>query len=230
MDLSMLGTIVNTLAILVGGSVGLLLKKGIKKSYQETIMQGMGLIVFVIGIQNALDTENMMLVIFSIVIGTLLGSIMGIEDKLEKLGNFLQSKVGSSDSNIATAFVSTSLIFCVGAMAIVGSLESGIHNNHETLFAKSMLDGISSIIFASTLGIGVLFSGVAVFIYQGALTLLAASLAHLFVPELITEMSAIGGVLIIAIAINVLEIKQIKVGNMLPAIFVPIIYFLFMGI
>ncbi len=221
----MLGTVVNTLAILAGGTVGLLINRGLNKSYQETIMQGMALVILVIGISNALETQNMILVIASVVIGSFLGSLLKIEAKLESLGQFLQSKVGGSTSNIAVAFVSTSLIFCVGAMAIVGALESGIHNQHDTLFAKSMLDGISSIIFASTLGVGVLFSALAVFIYQGSLTLLAGLLAHWFVPALITEMSAIGGILIIAIAINILEIKKIKVGNMLPAIFVPVLYF-----
>lgn len=221
----MLGTVVNTLAILAGGTVGLMINRGLNKSYQETIMQGMALVILVIGISNALETQNMILVIASVVIGSFLGSLLKIEAKLESLGQFLQSKVGGSTSNIAVAFVSTSLIFCVGAMAIVGALESGIHNQHDTLFAKSMLDGISSIIFASTLGVGVLFSALAVFIYQGSLTLLAGLLAHWFVPALITEMSAIGGILIIAIAINILEIKKIKVGNMLPAIFVPVLYF-----
>ena len=221
----MLGTVVNTLAILAGGTVGLMINRGLNKSYQETIMQGMALVIVVIGISNALETQNMILVIASVVIGSFLGSALKIEAKLESLGQFLQLKVGGSTSNIAVAFVSTSLIFCVGAMAIVGALESGIHNQHDTLFAKSMLDGISSIIFASTLGVGVLFSALAVFIYQGSLTLLAGLLAHWFVPALITEMSAIGGILIIAIAINILEIKKIKVGNMLPAIFVPVLYF-----
>ncbi len=225
----MLGTIVNTVAVLLGGTLGLILNKGIKKSYQETIMQGLGLVTLVIGIQSVLGSDNTLLVISSIVIGTLLGSMMKIETHLENFGEYLQRKVGKEGSNIATAFVSSSLIYCVGAMAIVGSLESGIHNNHEMLFAKSMLDGISSIIFASTMGIGVLFSAGAIFVYQGSLTLLASSLAHLLVPALITEISAVGGVLIMAISINILEIKKIKVGNMLPSIFVPIIYFLLIG-
>lgn len=220
----MLGTIVNVIAIILGSSVGLIFSKGIKESYQKSLMNGIGLIVLIIGIQGALETENMILIIFSIVLGTLVGEIIDIEKYLNKVGTYLQSKVGS-DSNVSTAFVSASLIFCVGAMAIVGALESGIAQNHETLFAKSMLDGISSIIFASTMGVGVIFSSIPVFLYQGAITLLSKSLAHLFTSELINEISAIGGVLIMAIGFNVLEIKKIKIGNMLPSIFIPIIYY-----
>lgn len=226
----MTGTIVNTLAILAGSIVGLFLTKGIKKSYQESLMNILGLIVIVMGIENAIGSNDMLLIITSLVLGTLIGEMIGIEDKLDKLGMFLQSKFGKNDSNISIAFVSTSLIYCVGALAILGALESGITGTHDTLYTKSILDGISSIIFASTLGIGVVFSAFSVLIYQGSITLLAVYLTPLFTPVLISQISAIGGIMIIAIGINVLEIKRFKVGNMLPAILIPIIYFIITNI
>ena len=226
----MFGTIVNSLSILVGSLVGIILKKGIKDDYKTTIMDGISLTVIVIGIMGGIKSENIILAISSIVIGSLIGEIIGIEKKLDGLGDKLQKSFGAKDSNFSKGFVTASLVYCVGAMAIVGSLESGIQGNHQTLFAKSILDGISAIIFSSTLGIGVAFSAVAVFIYQGTITLLASSVKGLLTPQVINEMSAIGGILIMAIGINVLGIKKIKVGNMLPAIFIPIIYYMIVNL
>ena len=226
----MFGTIVNSLSILVGSLVGIILKKGIKDDYKTTIMDGISLTVIVIGIMGGIKSENIILAISSIVIGSLIGEIIGIEKKLDGLGDKLQKSFGAKDSNFSKGFVTASLVYCVGAMAIVGSLESGIQGNHQTLFAKSILDGISALIFSSTLGIGVAFSAVAVFIYQGTITLLASSVKGLLTPQVINEMSAIGGILIMAIGINVLGIKKIKVGNMLPAIFIPIIYYMIVNL
>lgn len=221
----MFGTIVNSSAIVIGALLGIILKKGIKEEYSATIMDGIALSVVIIGITGGIKSENIILVISSIVIGSIIGEAMAIEKKLDSIGYKLQTRFGRGDSNFSKGFVTSSLIYCVGAMAIIGSLESGIQGNHETLFVKSILDGISSIIFASTLGIGVLFSAIPVFIYQGTITLLANGVKDMLTPEVVNEMSAIGGILIMAIGINVMGIKKIKVGNMLPAIFIPIIYF-----
>lgn len=220
----MLGTIVNAIAIILGAFGGVCLKNGIKEQYKKTIMDGIGLSVLIIGIMGGVKSNNIILVICSIVIGTMIGEFVGIEDKLDRLGKFLQSKLGGKDSNFSNAFVTASLIYCVGAMAIVGSLEAGIQHNYETLFAKAILDGISAIVFASTLGIGVAFSSIVVFLYQGSITLLSSILSAFLTNDIINEMSAVGGILIMAIGINLLELKQIKIGNMLPAIFVPILY------
>lgn len=222
----MLGTIVNVITILIGSLVGILLKKGIKEGYKDTIMNGVGLAVLVIGITGGIETNNTVLVVASLVLGSLIGEIIGIEDRLDKLGINMEKRLGKGDSNFSKGFVTASLIFCIGAMAIVGSLESGLTGNHDTLFAKSVLDGITSMILASTLGIGVAFSAIAVFIYQGGITLLANLVKDIMTPDVVLEMSAVGGILIIAIGINILGIKKIKVGNMLPAIFIPIIYYL----
>lgn len=226
----MLGTIVNSISIIVGGIIGVFIKKGIKKSYTTTIMDGLGLTILVIGIMGAIKSENIILVIGSIVLGAIIGEFIGIEKRLDNLGNSLQDKLGSKDSDFSKAFVTASLIYCVGAMAIIGSLEAGIQGNYDTLFAKSILDGITAIIFASTLGIGVAFSSIAVFLYQATITLLANSAKDLLIPEVIREMSAVGGILIMAIGINILEIRKIKVGNLLPAVFIPIIYHIFANI
>ena len=222
----MLGTWVNVGTIIVGSLLGLKLSHAFKASTQNAIMNVLGLVVLIIGIEGALKTENMMLVIISLVLGTLIGIAFKIEDKLDTLGNLLEKKMKSSDSNISAAFIQTTLIYCVGSMAIVGALESGRTGNHNTLYAKSMIDGISSIIFASTLGIGVIFSSISVFIYQGSMTLFSGLIAPLLSDSLILEISAIGGVLIFAIGLNMLEIKKISIANMLPSMLIPIIYYL----
>lgn len=226
----MLGTVVNAMAVIVGSLIGIGIKKGIKDDYKSTIMDGIGLAVIVIGIMGGIKSENIILVIGSIVVGSIIGEVIGIENKLDNLGNALQNKFGGKDSNFSRGFVTASLVYCVGAMAIVGSLESGIQGNHETLFAKSILDGISAIIFASTLGIGVAFSSLPIFIYQGSITLLATTVKDLLTVQVVNEMSAVGGLLIMAIGINILGIKKIKVGNMLPAVFIPIIYYLLVNL
>jgi uncharacterized membrane protein YqgA involved in biofilm formation len=223
----MLGTIVNTLAIIVGSLLGIVFRGGIPKKYQVTIMQAISLAVILIGLKMAFKTDAILLAIFSLVIGSILGELLKIEDRLENLGKQLEAKFSKAgNGGIAKGFVVASLVFCVGSMAIVGSMESGLTGNHQTLFAKSALDGLSSIIFSSIFGIGVLFSSISVFVYQGFITLTASLMKPFLIPPVINQMSGVGGLLIMAIGINLLEIKKIKVGNMLPAIFVPLIYYM----
>lgn len=221
----MFGTIVNTAAIIVGGLAGLILKGGIPKKYTDTVMHAIGLAVFLIGVRGALKSDDLLLIIFSLAIGSIIGEAMRIEDRLENLGKWLESRFSKSGENVARGFVAASLLFCVGSMAIVGSLESGLSGDHQTLFAKSVLDGVLSVVFASTFGFGVIFSAVPVFLYQGAITLTASLVKPLLVPAAVSQMSAVGGLLIVGIGINLLEPGRIKVGNMLPAIFVPTVYF-----
>lgn len=222
----MLGTIVNALAIAAGTALGLILKSGIRENYRETIMNAVALSVLLIGMISAIKTNDLLLLIFSLAIGSIIGEALKIEDRLEGLGRIIESKTSSNDGSVAKAFVTSSLVFCVGSMAIVGSIESGLTGNHQTLFAKAVLDGICSIFLSSTLGFGVAFSAVAVLIYQGIITLASASLKSFLSDGMIREISAIGGVLIMAIGLNMLKIKKIKVGNMLPAIFLPFIYYM----
>lgn len=220
----MLGTIVNTLSIIAGSLIGLFFKGSIPEKYSKTIMHGIGLAVVLIGIKTALKTDAILMVIISLAVGSFLGELLRIEDRLGQLGNWVGGRLSKNSKGISRGFVSASLLYCVGAMAIVGSLESGLSGNHQTLFAKSILDGIGSVLFASTLGIGVLFSAVSVFVYQGLITITASSIKHLLLPEVVSQMSAIGGLLILAIGIGLLEIRKIKIGNMLPAMFIPLIY------
>ena len=221
----MLGTIVNSVVVIVGSILGIILRKGINERYKNTIIDGVSLGLLVVGIMGGIKTNNLVLVIISLALGGLIGEAIDIEGGLIKLGKKVEKRFGQGDSYFAKAFVSATLVFCIGAMAIVGSLESGLTGNHETLFAKSTMDGIFAIIFASSLGIGTAFAAVPIFIYQGSITLLAGYLKDILTPELINEMSAIGGILIIGIGINLLNIKKIKVGNLLPAVFIPLIYF-----
>ncbi len=220
----LLGTIVNTLSIIVGSLIGLLFKGNIPEKYSKTIMHAIGLAVVLIGIKAAIQTDAILMVIISLAVGSFIGELIRIEDRLEQFGNWIGRRLSGDSAGISKGFVTASLLYCVGAMAIVGSLESGLTGNHQTLFAKSILDGIGSIIFASTLGIGVLFSAISVFVYQGLITMTASWIKPLLLPEVVSQMSAVGGLLIFAIGISLLEIKKIKIGNMLPAIFSPLIY------
>lgn len=214
----MKGTLVNAGAIIVGSAVGLLLKRGMPVRYQQTIMQGLALPIGIIGLQMALKTNNILIVILSLAVGAFLGELLDIDTKLSGFGTWLTQKLGSQYGNAGEGFVTASLVFCVGAMSVVGAIQDGLTGDAATLYAKAMIDGIAAIVFASTMGIGVALSGVAVLLYQGSITILAAVFGTVLSSEVITELSAVGGILIIGISILMLEIKKIKVANLLPAI------------
>lgn len=222
----MTGTIVNVMAIIVGSFLGHFMRNGIKEEYKATIMDALGLSVIIMGITSTIKADNFLLIIVSVVVGSLIGEMLGIEKELNKLGFKLQKKFGRGDSNFARGFITATLVFCIGAMSIVGALEAGLTGSYKTLFAKSILDGVSALIFASSLGLGVVFSALPVFIYQGTITILSTYLSALFTPALINEISAVGGILIIGIAFNLMDIKKIKVSNMLPSLLVPIVFLL----
>lgn len=224
------GTVVNSIAVIVGGLMGLLLGKGIKEDSRNTLMDGIGLSLMVIGITSGIKSENVLLLVSSIVIGAMIGERVNIEKRLDNMGNSLQSKFGKEDSQFSKAFVTAFLVCCAGAMSIVGSIESGIDGNHTTLLVKSILDGVLCLLLASTMGVGVLFAAIPVFIYQAILTLIASGVGDLLTPAIVNEMSSVGGMLIIAIGINVLELKKIRVANMIPAIFIPVIYFIMINL
>ena len=221
----MFGTLVNTLAIVVGSLVGLLFRKGIPRRYNLSVIHAIALAVILIGLKMAFNSEDILLIIFSLAIGSILGEWLRIEVHLENLGQWLEARFSGAADGVAKGFITASLVYCVGSMAIVGAMESGLTGNHQTLFAKSVLDGITSIIFASTFGIGVLFSAASVFVYQGLITIGATALKPLLTATVISQMSAVGGLLIMAIGVNLLDLTKLKVGNMLPAVFVPLIYY-----
>lgn len=229
----MLGTIVNALAVIGGCIIGLIVKEKITEKMSNTIMSGLALCVLYIGISGALKGQDTLIIIICIAVGALVGEIIDIDKRLNDLGNFIENKINLKKKNkdsekisISEGFVTSSLLFCVGAMAVVGSLESGLQGNHSTLFAKSILDGVSSIIFASSLGIGVMLSSVAILVYQGSITLLAGCLSSVLTDTVIGNMSAIGSILIMGLGTNMIGASKIKVANLLPAIFLPIIIYL----
>lgn len=221
----MLGTIVNCISIIVGCLIGGIAKGKISEKISTTIMNGLALCVIYIGISGSLKGTDTMLIIICIAVGAFIGEAIDLDKRLNNLGEYLEKKFskGNGKVTIAEGFVTSSLLFCVGAMAIVGSLESGISGNHDTLFAKSMLDGISSIIFTSTLGYGVMLSVVTVLIYQGSITLFANQISVYLSDEVIVSMTAVGSLLILGLGLNMLKVTNIKVANLLPAILLPIL-------
>lgn len=228
----MLSVIVNSIAILIGGAIGLLLKRGIPEKFQSAIMIGIGLCVLYIGIDGSLNGENPIILVVSVVLGVTAGTALKIEERLNLLGQKLEQKFSSGkvdgETSLAQGFVTASLLFCVGAMAIVGSINSGLSGDHSIIFAKSTIDFIAAAVLAVTFGVGVLFSAGAVFIYQGSIVLVASLLRPLLNnPSLVSEINCAGSVVIIALGLNMLGLTKIKVANFLPAvIFVPIVYYL----
>lgn len=219
----MIGTLINAAAIIAGSLLGLLLRKGIPQQLKNTLVSGMGLCVLLIGVQGALGTGQVMLLILSVVIGGCIGVALQIEKRLDQLGQQLQKRFAQgSDDQFGKGFVTATLMYCVGAMAIVGSLDSGLRGDHTTLIAKSVLDGVNSIILASAMGPGVMLSAAAVLLYQGGIALLAQFVAPLLTDRAIAEMSAVGGVLIMGIGLNMIRREHIPVGDMLPAILLPL--------
>jgi len=196
------------------------------------IMQAIGLGIVLIGLKMAITSEEVIFVLISMVLGAWLGGAVDIEGMLHRIGLRIQQRFGSLNggNNIAKAFVTSTLLYCAGAMSIVGSIESGLTGNHDILYTKSLLDGIISIMLAATLGIGVIFSAISVFLYQGILTLAASHLGNILTVFVINEIKAAGGLIILAIGLNILEITKIKVGNLLPAIFFITVIMIITGI
>lgn len=214
----MKGTVVNIVSILAGSAVGLLIKSGIPEKSQNTIMQGLGMSTFIIGVQMAIKSQNILIVILSIVSGALVGETLKIDERLQCFGDWLTKKVGSRYGNVGEGFITASLIYCVGAMAIVGAIQDGLTGDASTLYAKSILDGVLSIVLTSSMGIGVALSSVSILVYQGGITLLAGQISGVFSEAVIREMTAVGGVLILGIAMIIMDVKKINVANLLPAI------------
>lgn len=237
-----IGTLINVTAIVVGTTVGLLIKGGLPQRFQDIIMTAAGLVTTFIGLSGALAglltvdgsglaAQNTMLIIGALFMGALIGEWINIELKLEGVGEWCRSRIPSGNKGSSTfveGFVTSSLLFCVGAMAIVGALEDGLNHNFSTLFAKSVIDGVVAVVFAATLGVGVYLSALAVLVYQGSITLLAGVIRPYLSETVIGQMSCVGSILIFALGINMLLNKKLKIGNLLPAMFIPLIYQLIM--
>ncbi len=226
----MTGVLINTATVILGSVLGLLLKKGIPEKISKAAMTAIGLCTLYIGIDGALEGENTIVLILSMVSGIILGTALNIDAHLERLGDFIEKKMKNKGSagSIAQGFITASLLFCVGAMTIVGSLNAGLTGNNELLITKSVLDLISSCMLASTLGIGVIFAAVFVLLYQGGLVLASGLLQNVLTsPKLIAEITCAGSVMIIALGLNILGITKIKVANFLPALLlVPVFFYL----
>ncbi len=217
----LLGTLTNSLSIIVGSLVGLLLRKSLPQKYADSMMIGINLAVILIGISLALKTDAFLILILSLGLGSGLGEFLSVQDKLESFGKWAEKRLAMSGSDLSRGFIAASLVFCIGSMAVIGSLESGLTGDNQILFAKSVLDGIASVFFVCSFGAGVLLSSLSVLAYQGAITLGAFLIKPFLTEAIIQQMSAAGGLLIVALGLNMLEIRKIKVANMLPSIFLP---------
>lgn len=225
----MIATIVNAVLVIIGSILGLLLKNRMSERISNAIFSGLGLCVAVIGISGAIGTEDMLCVIICMVVGIVIGEAVNIERFLDKLGDWLRASVShrGETGRFTEGFVTATLLFCVGSMAIVGSIEAGINANFSIILSKSVIDCFAAITLASTMGIGVIFSSLVVFLYQGALTLLAAWVGPLLSDAMIREMSAVGGLLIMGLSVNMLGLlgdRKLRIGNMLPAVILPVAY------
>jgi len=220
----MTGTLLNVVTVLVGGLLGLALGSRLPERVRETVLHGLGLVTLAIGLQLTLQTKNILIVMGSILVGGILGEGWRIEDRLERLGAWLQAQVRAGAAGKAgtfvQGFVTASLVFCVGPMAVLGALQDGLSGDYRLLAIKSLLDGFAALAFASSMGVGVLFSALTVVAYQGTISLLAGQVQQALSPAMIAEMTATGGVLIMGIGLLLLEIKRIRVANFLPAILI----------
>jgi hypothetical protein len=233
--MSGMGTLLNVLTVLIGGTLGTVMGARLPERMRETIMHALGLLTMVIGIQLSLETDNILIVLASLLVGGIAGELLRIEDRINQVGRWLERRTGGNGeasnaeelqkgdhyrttTRFSHAFLTASLVFCVGPMTILGSIQDGLTGDYTLLAVKSMMDGFASLAFASTLGPGVIFSALTVLVYQGALTLGAGWASALLTDRMIAEMTATGGVLMLALGLALLEIKQIRAGNLLPAI------------
>lgn len=219
----MTGTLINAGAIIVGSTAGMLLNARLPRRVTDIVFQGLGLFTLYVGFTMASRTSHMLLMIFSIVLGSILGELMGLESGMERLSEKLKTRLKSSNEKFTEGMITAFLLYCMGSMTILGAFEEGLGGEPNLLLAKSVLDGFSSVALASALGLGVMFSVIPLLIYQGGLTLLAAQLQDLLTEVVIDELSAVGGLLLIGLGINILEIKRLRIMNMLPALVIIVV-------
>ena len=232
----MLGPAVNAIVIVICGLVGCFLIRGVPSRFEDIIKKAIGLSIIFIGIKGAFENERVLLLLMSMVAGGAIGELVNIDGHINRLGLWAERRLGVNASgagggkSFAKGFVTTSILFCAGSMAIVGSMQSGLAGNHEILFAKSIIDGAISVVFGASMGIGVVFSAIPVFLYQSGIVLLSMAIRDLLTPDIIREMSAVGSLVVAGIGFNLLGVKEIKVANFIPAIFVPLVVMLIEGL
>ncbi|MDQ0215409.1 putative membrane protein YqgA involved in biofilm formation [Oikeobacillus pervagus] len=220
------GAIVNGATIMLGAAIGKFLNR-IPEAMKGTVMQAIGLAVIVLGLQMGFKSENFLIVIISMVVGAAIGEFMALEERLNQMGRWLENKIGSKEkgnASISEGFVTATLIFVIGAMGVIGALDSGIRGNHDVLLTKSIIDGVTALILTTTFGIGVLFSAIPVFLYEGIIAIFATQINRLIpqnlMDQFILEMTSVGGIMIFAIGLNVLGLTKIRVANLLPSILI----------
>ncbi len=226
----MIAVFVNMATVLVGSVLGILFRNRLKVELQNALMRALALCTVVIGVSSAIQTKELLCLIICLVLGTVLGELIRIDDGIENAGDTIKARLFRGkvkESRFTEGFVSACILFCIGSMTIVGSLEAGINHNYSIIYAKSTLDFVSSMAFGAAMGLGVTCSALFILVFQGGLTLLSGLLAPVLSTAVVTEMSAVGGVILIGMAVNMLGLgrERIKVSNMLPAIFLPIAYF-----
>lgn len=225
----MVAVFVNVATVLLGSTIGLLFRNKINEKFVQAVISSLALVTILIGVTSAIKTADILCIIICMALGTIIGELIRIDDRIEGAGEFIKKKVlkgKSSENRFTEGFITACIVFCVGSMTIMGSFEAGINGNNSIIFAKSALDFVSSMMFAAAMGLGVPFAAVFVLVFQGTLTLLAGVLSPYLDAAVVAEMSAVGGTILIGMGINMLELspKRIKVANMLPAIFLPIAY------
>ncbi len=226
----MTGTLVNVAAVLAGSLLGLLIKNRMPKRLTEIVFQVLGLFTLFLGVSMALKTNHLIYLIFSLLLGGISGELLRLEERMDRFGAFLKRKLPGNNERFQEGLITAFLLFCMGSMTILGAIEEGINNNPDLLLTKSLMDGFSSIALAAALGVGVLLSAIPLLIFQGSLTILASSVQDFLLPEMIAEITAVGGVMLIGLGINILGIKKLRIMNMLPALlFVVLIVMVFGG-
>ncbi len=217
------GTLINAGAVILGSVAGLLIHSRLPKNLIKIVFQGIGLFTLFLGINMATKTSNFLIMIFSIVIGSIIGELLDIDKAVNRFGDWLKKRIKSKNDKFSEGFITSFLMFCMGSMTILGAFEEGLGGKPNLLLAKSMLDMFSSIILSASLGIGVIFSVIPLIIYQGGLTLFAGSLTGFFTDPIINELTAVGGLLLIGLGLNILDIKSIKILNMIPSLIIVVI-------
>ncbi len=219
----MLGTIVNVAAVIGGTTIGVIIQSRLPKKVIEVIFQVMGLFTLMLGFMMALKMQQFIIGVGSLVLGSIIGELIGIENYMNQFSGWIKRKVKIKNEKFSDGFVTAFLLYCMGSLTILGAIEEGINSNMDLMLMKSLMDGVSSIALSSALGIGVGFSAIPLLIYQGGLTLLAGSVASFFTDPIINELSAVGGILLIGLGINILEIKKLRILNMIPALIIVVI-------
>lgn len=222
-----LGTLFNVITIVIGSLIGMLFGDRFPERIKQIVFQGMGLVTFALGVQMGLKMDNVLIFIFSILLGAIMGEGIDVDKQLSKLSDFLKASVKSENTKFTEGLITMFVIACVGPFTILGTINEGLRGDHTLLFTKAVLDGFVSIAFASAFGSGILFSTIPLFVFQIALTLSAGLVKDYFTPHVINELTAVGGVLIMGIGVNLLEVKKIKIANLLPALLITVLLSLF---